>query len=132
MKTNIDVEKEIVIDVSNGVGVMSRISTILAEARINIKAICGYEVDAKAHVRLVADESGRAIDVLTKAGYDAAEHDVVRCEVSPHLIHKNARQLLDGVDVENNYWCAATHSGEHAVMYFSLRENMNAARSSIT
>lgn len=132
MKTFVDVEKEIVVDVPCGVGVMSRVSSALAEAKINIKAICGYEVEKSAHIRLITDENSRALDVLRKTGYEASEHDVVRCEVSPHVMHMNATQLMRDVEVENNYWCAATHSGEHAVMYFSLKGNMNTAQSPIT
>jgi hypothetical protein len=125
MKTNINMEKEVVVNLPDDLGVLSRISTALSEARVNIKAVCAYAVDDDAHVRLVTDNNGRAMDVLKRAGFTASEHDVVRCEVSPNMLHPEIGSALSGYEVDNNYWCAAAHRGEHAVLYFTLRDNIH-------
>jgi len=126
MNPIIDIEKEIVLDAPRGVGVLSRISSALAEGRVNIRAICGYERKDRAHIRLVTDDNQRAVEILRRAGYEPSEHEVVRCEISPHVVHVNAAELLRDFEVENNYWCAASHGGENAVLYFSLRKGASA------
>lgn len=129
MKTNVELEREIVVGVKNEIGVLSRLTTALAEAKINIKAICGYEVDNDAHIRLVTQDTDKAVNVLKEAGFKASAYDAVRCEVAPHLLHPEALSLMGGMmEVENNYWCASAHSGEHAVLYFSPKDNVHLAR----
>ena len=124
MKTNIDVEKEIVLRTANEVGILSGATCALAEGQVNIRSICGYGVDGEGHIRIVTDNNERAMELLKKAGYAATEHDVVRCEVAPNVLHPDIGNALSGYDIENNYWCAAAHGGEHAVLYFSLKDNL--------
>ena len=126
MKTNVSVEMEIVVGTKNEVGELSRVSCAIAEGRVNIRSICGYGVDGEGHIRVVTENNEREIELLTKAGFKASEHEVVRCEVSPNVLHPDIGSALTGYDIESNYWCASAHGGEHAVLYFSLRDNMSA------
>ena len=116
MKTNVSVEMEIVVGTKNEVGELSRVSCAIAEGRVNIRSICGYGVDGEGHIRVVTENNERAIELLTKAGYKA----------SPNVLHPDIGSALTGYDIESNYWCASAHGGEHAVLYFSLRDNMSA------
>jgi hypothetical protein len=125
MKTNIEMEREIVVKSRDEVGILSKVACAIAEGRVNIKSICGYGVDGEGHIRVVTDNNERAMELLNKSGFEAGEHDVVRCEVAPNLLHPEVSSALDGYEIENNYWCAAAHGGEHAVLYFSLRDNIH-------
>lgn len=127
MDTNFKSGMEVVVTAPNEVGVLARVSTILAEARINIQAICAYEIDDHAHLRVVTDNSERAVEVLGENGFKASEHDVLMYEVSPHSIHPDIADMAGGFEVESNYWCAAAHSGEHALLIFSPRDNLRSA-----
>ncbi len=131
MKTNIHVEKEIVVKIPDEVGVTSRVAGILAEVGVNIRAICGYAVDNDAHLRIVTDNNEKAVDALKTAGLMAEQHDVVRCEVSPNVVHPDLGVALAGYEVGNNYWCAADHSGEHAVLYFPLKGHVQPSASNL-
>ncbi|MFH1829956.1 MAG: hypothetical protein ABH871_04185 [Pseudomonadota bacterium] len=131
MKTNINVEKEIVVKISDERGVTSRVAGVLAEAGVNIKAICGYAVDNDAHLRLVTDNNQKAMESLKRAGMKAEQYDVVRCEVSPNVVHPDLGVALAGYEVGNNYWCAAAHGGEHAVLYFPLKGNVQPSASNM-
>jgi hypothetical protein len=132
MKTNIGMEKEVVVNAPDEIGVMSRVSSVLAQAQINIKALCAYAVDNDAHVRLITEDNKKAVNALKKAGFKTTEHEVMRCEVSPHILHTEIGGLLNGFEVENNYWCAAAHSGEHAVMYFPLKGTVHPSNARIS
>lgn len=125
METIMNTGTEVVVTAPDRVGILSDISTAVAEAHIRIKAICAYEVDDVAHLRLVTEDDKKAIEALTKAGYRATEHEVLYCEVSPQDLAP--AHIAGSYDVENNYWCASAHTGEHAVVVFSPRENLKAA-----
>lgn len=127
MNTNINTGREVVVTASDEIGVLSRISTAIAEAQVNIRAVCAYVVDGHAHLRLITDDNQKAIRILNREGFKTTEHDILFCEVSPHVLHPNADVFAGGYDVENNYWCAATHSGEHALLVFSPSENVKIA-----
>ncbi|OGQ48180.1 MAG: hypothetical protein A3I09_01710 [Deltaproteobacteria bacterium RIFCSPLOWO2_02_FULL_47_10] len=129
MKTEMEVGKEIVVTASDEIGVLSRISTIIAETHANIRAVCAYELDDTAHLRIVTDDNQKALAALHKAGFNATEHEVVLCGVSPHLVHPDASGIAGNFEVENNYWCASAHSGEHALLVFSPADNVHLSSS---
>lgn len=131
MKTNITMEKELVVKVADEVGAAMKVTTALAESGVNIKAICGYSVDGDAHLRLVTSENEKALSALNAAGIEAEEYNVVRCEVSPNLLHPDLGSALSGFEVENNYWCASAFGGEHAVLYFSMKGNIHPSAANI-
>ncbi len=131
MKTNVTMEKEIVIKVPDKVGTTMLVAGAIAEADVNITAICGYSVDNDGHLRVVTSDNAKALDALVKAGFEAEEHDVVRCEVSPNVIHPDLGSVLGGFEVKNNYWCAAAHGGEHAVLYFTIKGNIHPSSANI-
>lgn len=125
MKTKTNTNNEIVVTAPDSVGILSRISTVISDAKVNIRAICGYEVDHLAHVRLITDDNKRAIEVLQKDGFKTFEHEVVVSELSPHYLHPEMAEYAGSYEVKNNFWCAATHSGEHAMLVFSPSDNIN-------
>lgn len=124
MKTNLSSKREIVVTVPDKVGVLSRISTVITETRVNIVAICAYATDGLAHLRLITDDNKKAGEALNKAGFEATEYEVTVAEVSPHRIHPELSNLAGGVEIANNYWCASAYSGEHAMIVFSTKDNL--------
>ena len=127
METITNIKKEVVVNVPDEIGILSRISQILSDAEVGITAICGYETDGTAHLRLITEDDEKAMAALKSAGIKASEHDVLVSEISPHSLHTDLTEAAGGYEVENNYWCAANHSGEHALLVFSPREHMRMA-----
>ena len=127
MNTTVKSSSEIVVNVPDEVGVLSKISSVISDKHILIQAICGYGTDGKAHVRLITDDNEKALTALNDAGFNAKEHGVIISEVAPHFLHPEIADILGNYEVENNYWCAATHSGEHALLIFSPADNIKAA-----
>ena len=124
MNTSINPGREVVVNAPDEIGILSRISSTLADARIDIRAICAYAVDGCAHFRFLTDENERAINTLKEAGFDVKGHNVILCEVPPHSMHPEMMGFLNNYEVEHSYWCAATKSGEHAVLVFSPTDNI--------
>ncbi len=127
MSTNIKTSHEIVVTAPDAPGVLSKISTTITNAGVNIHAICGYEIDGKAHLRLITDNMETAKTALFSAGFEPICNEVVISEVSPHVLHPEIATLAGNYDVENNYWCASAHNGEHAVLIFSPKDNIKGA-----
>lgn len=125
MQTNVKVGCEIVVTMPDRLGVLSRISTTLAESHVNIVAVCAYSTDGIAHLRLITDDNKKALNALSSKGFGVTEHDVIITEVSPHSIHPEIAPFADSIQPGDNYWCAAAHSGEHAMMVYSLKGNVN-------
>lgn len=123
MRTNTRTGKEIVVTTPDRIGVLSQITTLIEETHVNIRAICAYEVDGVAHLRLITDDNAKARDALNRGGFDATEHNIIIAEVSPHSIHPEIANFADNIPTGNNYWCASAHSGEHAMIIFSASEN---------
>ncbi len=116
--------EEIVVEAPHSVDVLSRITESICCSHVRITAICGYESDGKAHVRIVTEDNERALAALRAGGFDVSTHTVMLGETSPHMAHPHLEGLYGEVEIENNYWCAATHSGEHALIVFSTKDNM--------
>lgn len=124
MDTTMKGGKEVVVTVPDSIGVISQISTVLSEARVDIRAMCAYAVDNVAHLRLITDDSDKAFQALSRAGFLPKESAIVMSEVSPHSIHPEFPNV-SGHEVKSNYWCASAHSGEHALLVFSPKDNIS-------
>jgi len=132
MQTIMKPGKEVVVTVPDKLGLLSDITTTIAEAHINVNAICAYTADNVAHLRLVTDDNKRAVDALSRAGFKANEHDILVCQISPHFLHQELEKIVNNYEVKSNYWCAATHNGEHAVLIFSPKENFQSTVAAYT
>ena len=78
MIKNAEMGKEILITVSNKVGILANMSKIMGEHGINIEGVAGYAQGNEAKIMLVVDDELRAKEALAKAGYKSLkEKDVV-------------------------------------------------------
>lgn len=127
MGTNLRVGREIVVTTPDKLGVLSRIFKSITDSGVNVEAMCAYAVDGSAHVRLMTDSNEKARDALSKAGFDSVEREVTIAEVSPHSIHHDIAPFAENIQPGDHYWCAADHSGEHALLVFSLKESVRLA-----
>ncbi len=121
MKTNTKVGKEICVTTADRIGVLSQVTMIVSGAGVNISAMCAYATDDAAHFRFITDNNKKARDVLSKAGFDSIEKDVVISEVSPHSIPPEAAVFAGTANTSDDYWCASATGGEHAVIIMPLK-----------
>lgn len=123
--------REIIISVSNKIGVLADVAAIVADHGINIGAIAGYGKSDKkeAEVLLVTSDNLRAVDALKKSGYGVpAERDVLVLELEnkPGVLKTITRVLAEnGVDIKHVYGSACP-GGCPATVVLNTSDNVKA------
>ena len=109
--------ERIIIMVDNQVGVLAGITTVLAEAGINVESLNTQTAGERGAIILTADDTNHALSVLNRAGYKAVSDDavVVRLKDEPGALARVADQLRQaGVNIQNLH-ILARHDG-HALI----------------
>lgn len=76
--------KQLSVELINQPGEMSKVSDLLGEAGVNIRAICASPENGKSIVRLVVDMPDKAIDLLRSHQYNVVVEDVIAVETPDH------------------------------------------------
>ena len=108
-----NLSERILIVVDNQVGVLAGITTVLAEAGINVESMNTQTAGDRGAVILTADDTDHALSVLNQAGYKAVGDDavVVRLKDEPGALARVAGQLRQaGVNIQNLH-ILARHDG---------------------
>lgn len=108
MLKNARLSKELVIIVTNKIGVLADITDVLAGQGINLAAVAGYAAEAgKAQIMLMSDDNFHAGDALRKAGYKTIkENEVIMFELENKpgaLKNITAKLSAEGVDIKYIY-----------------------------
>ena len=64
-------------------GLLSKITTVISDAKVNITAICAYGMEKAAYFMMTTNSNAKAKKVLSKLGVKSKEEDVVAVEM-PH------------------------------------------------
>lgn len=107
--------KELVITVSNKIGVLADISKIIADHGINIVAVAGYAGENNtARIMLSTDDNLRAGDALRKKGYNSiSEKEVVLLDLDNKagaLKFITDKLAANGIDIKYTYGTACLGS----------------------
>jgi len=76
--------EQISIELNNQPGEMSRVSDLMGEERINIRALCVSPGGERSVVRLVVDNPEKAVKVLKSKGYQLQIEKVLAVETPDH------------------------------------------------
>jgi hypothetical protein len=76
--------EQLSVELQNQPGEMSRVSDLLGEERINIRALCAAPAEGKSVIRLVVDNSQKAIKVLESRNYKLKVEKVIAVETPDH------------------------------------------------
>jgi len=76
--------KQISVELVDQPGEMSKVSDLLGEEGINIRAICASPAGEKSVVRFVVDNPEKTLDVLQSQGYKLEVEDVIAVETPDH------------------------------------------------
>jgi hypothetical protein len=114
--------KQISVFVENTSGRLAEVTRLLANAGINLRAITIADTADFGILRIIADDSGKALDAFTKAGFTAKVSDVIGVEVSDkpgglagvmEIFHR------EGVNIEYLY-ASLEHVKDKAVVIFKV------------
>jgi len=110
MLKDVNLGKELVVSLSNKVGILADISKILADHGINIEGVAGYAVGNDAKIMLVAEDTLRAKEALEKNGYKAVkENEVLVLDLENKLGALKvvtAKLAKSGIDIRYAYGTA--------------------------
>jgi hypothetical protein len=103
--------KQLSFEVPNKVGLLAAISSAVAEAKVNISAICAYGMGKKAYFMVLTENSAKVKKVLGSLKTKVEEEDVVTVELPNKVgeLGKVAKKIADaGVDILYLYGTAGT------------------------
>lgn len=112
--------RQLSVFLENKAGRLSEVTGILADAKINIRALSLADTSDFGVLRLIVDHGDKAMEALKFNGFSVGITDVVAVQVDdqPGGLHK-ILNLLHGVGINVEYMYAFVHqSGRHAVMIF--------------
>lgn len=96
--------KQISVFVENQPGSMMRVTSVLTEARVNIRAISTFDTPEFGILRLVVDDSAKAKESLTQKGFVTRVNDVIGAELKDEKgnLNQMLKILADG-EINVNY-----------------------------
>jgi hypothetical protein len=92
--------------VPNRVGLLSEVTTFLANGKINIEALCAYGMGEQGMFMLVTDNNAKAKKILTQMGAEVIQEEIVAVELpnKPGQLQKVAKKISEsGVDISYVY-----------------------------
>ncbi|MBI2487235.1 MAG: ACT domain-containing protein, partial [Deltaproteobacteria bacterium] len=121
--------KQLSFTMPNRAGLLSEVSAAVSGAKVNINAICAYEMGDNASFMLTTDGNARARRALAKIGAEAKEEDVVAVEM-PNKIgesQKVGKKIADaGINIVYVY--GTTGTGKSATCVLQTSDNAKAVK----
>ena len=98
--------KQLSFSLPNRVGLLAQVASTVSQAKVNIEAICAYEMDDKGFFMLVTDNNAKAKKALAKIGANVEVEDVLVVGVPNKVgqLQSLAKKIADaGVDIYYAY-----------------------------
>jgi len=117
--------KQISIFLENTTGRLSEVTKTLADGGVNLRAISIADTADFGILRVIADKTDKAIEVLTKAGFTTRQTDVVAVEIedTPGSLAKLMALFEESqVNIEYLYASLEGQVGK-AVVIFKLKDH---------
>lgn len=112
--------KELKASKQNKVGLLAEISSAVADAGVNITAICAYVVGANAEFRIAASDNTKATAALKGKGYETTEKNAVKLVLENRVgALKEAGKKLAAANIDLNYIYGTVSDGGPAAIIFS-------------
>ncbi|MFN3479171.1 MAG: ACT domain-containing protein [Thermodesulfovibrionales bacterium] len=113
----------------NRPGLLSEVSSAIAGAKVNVTAICAYEMGETAYFVMNVDSNAKAKKALKAIGADVKEEDVVVVEMPNKVgeLEKVAKRIADaGINIEYIY--GTTSAGKTSTCIFKTADNKKVIR----
>jgi len=117
--------KQISIFLENTTGRLSEVTKTLADGGVNLRAISIADTADFGILRVIADKTDKAVEVLTKAGFTTRQTDVVAVEIddTPGSLAKLMALFQESqVNIEYLYASLEGQEGK-AVVIFKLKDH---------
>jgi hypothetical protein len=121
--------KQVSFTMPDRVGLLSEITTAIAKAKVNITAICAYEMEDRAFFMLSTDANARAKKALGQFGVEIREDDVISVELPNKVgeLQKVAKKIADaGINI--NYMYGTASAGKSSICVFKTADDKKAIK----
>jgi hypothetical protein len=98
--------KQLSFSLPNKVGLLAQVASAVSQAKVNIEAICAYEMDDKGFFMVITDNNAKAKKILAKLGANVEVEDVLVVSVPNKVgqLQSLARKIAAaGVDIYYAY-----------------------------
>ncbi len=122
--------KEVIVTCPNKVGTLSKVSSTLAEAKINIDACCCYSEDGiTCNLHFITANPSKTLELCNKSGWTAKTNDVVCCELNNTVgTLASATTALSTAGVDLRYCYFTTGNGTATRVYLCTSDNAKALK----
>ena len=112
--------KQISVFVENQPGSMMRVTSVLTESHVNIRAISTFDTPEFGILRLVVDDPAKAKESLTQKGFVTRVNDVIGAELRDEKgnLNEMLRILADGKINVNYIYSFVIREGKAPVIVF--------------
>jgi len=114
MIKNAGIGKEVVVVAENKIGLLNKISKLVADHAINIEGVAGYAADNQAKIMLVTSDATRAVEALSGAGFKSVKESeviILELENKPGALRSVTDRLAaQNVDIKYLYGSACSGS----------------------
>lgn len=121
--------KQLSFSLPNRPGLLNEVTSAIANAKVNITAICAYEMGETAYFVMNVDSNAKAKKALSGIGADVKEEDVVVVEMPNKVgeLEKVAKRIAEaGINIEYVY--GTTSTGKTSACIFKTADNRKTIR----
>ncbi len=124
---NARIAQELRVAAPNAVGLLAKVCTAVADAGVDIIAVCGYAIEDKGYIMLVTKDNEKAAEALRSAGYELSEHEVVLVKLENKVgAGKGATSKIAEAGIDIRYCYATASDGKYALTVFATGDNKKA------
>jgi hypothetical protein len=121
--------KQLSFTMANRVGLLSEVSSALVKAKVNIAAICAYEMEGRAYFMTITNKNAQAKKALAPLGVRISEEDVIAVEMPNKVgeLQKVAKKIADAwIDI--NYMYGTVGTGKSSICVFKTADDKKATK----
>lgn len=126
---NAKAAKQVVFFMPNKVGLTAEICAALSGAKVNVSAMCGYEMDDRAVFMLMADDLTKTKKLLKKMGAEMHDEAVVLVEM-PNKVGELEKisGAIAAAGVNIHYFYGSAGTGKVSTCIFKTADNKKAIK----
>ncbi len=110
-------------------GLLAQVTQSMANAKVNITALCAYRWDSTAYVDMTVDDPPRARRELAKMGFKVEAEDVLTVEVANKAGELDkVTSALAAAGINISYMYGSASSGRTSTAIFSTSDNKAALK----
>ncbi len=98
--------KQLSFSLPSKIGFLSEVSALITAAKINIEAICAYEMNEEGFFMLMTDNPAKAKKIVSHMGAEVSVDDMIAVEIPNKIgeLQKVAKKISDaGIDINYIY-----------------------------